>query len=141
MHSSKRWSQKICKKQWMLRACLRISIEILSYQRKFSWRLARFETWRSQSIFDIRSSCTYLLFKSNIHVFVIVTSSQTRLLTLYLIFIVTNDVKFTFAKSTSRKKHDRSICDNVVFNTTSLISSDDDSLSLARDFSFWVLRD
>ena len=47
------------------------------------------------STFDIWSSCTSLLFKSNIHVFVIVTSSQTRSLTLYLIFIVTSDVKFT----------------------------------------------
>ena len=68
-------------KKIVLRACLRISIKILSYQRKFSWRLARFEAWRSQSISDIRSSCTYLLFKSNIYVFAIVTSSQTRLLT------------------------------------------------------------
>ena len=65
----------------MLRACLRISIEILSYQREFSWELARFETWRSQFTFDIWFFCTYLLFKSNIHVFVIVISSQTRFLT------------------------------------------------------------
>ena len=35
-------------KRIMLRACLRISIEILSYQRKFIWELARSETWRSQ---------------------------------------------------------------------------------------------
>ena len=32
-------------------------------------------------IFDIRSSCTYLFFKSNIHVSVIITFSQTRSLT------------------------------------------------------------
>ena len=33
-----------------------ISIEILFYQRKFIWKLARFEIWRSQFIFDIRFS-------------------------------------------------------------------------------------
>ena len=50
---------------------MKISIEILSYQRKFIWELAWFKVWRSQFTFDIRSSCTYLLFKSNILVFVI----------------------------------------------------------------------
>ena len=120
----------------VLRACLERSFDwVLSYQRKFLWRLTRFRAWRSQSTSDIRSSCTYLLSKSNIHVSVIVTSSQTRFLTLYLIFIVTSDVKFTLAKSASKKKHNRSICDDVVFNTTSLISSDDDSLSLAQQIS------
>ena len=58
-------------KKKMLRACLKISIEILFYQREFIWELAWFRAWRSQSTFDIRSSCTYLLFKSNILVFVI----------------------------------------------------------------------
>ena len=43
-----------------------ISIEILFYQRKFIWELERFKIWRLQFIFDIRSSCTYLFFKSNI---------------------------------------------------------------------------
>ena len=43
----------------------------------------------------IRSSCTYLLPRSNIHVSATVTPSQARSLTLYLISIVTGDVKFT----------------------------------------------
>ena len=54
----------------MLRACLKISIEILFYQREFIWELTWFRTWRSQSTSDIRFSCTYLLSKSNILVFV-----------------------------------------------------------------------
>ena len=43
-------------KEIVLRACLKIWVVILSYQREFIWELARSRAWRSQSTSGIRSS-------------------------------------------------------------------------------------
>ena len=49
-----------------------ISIEVLFYQREFIWELAWFKLDAQRLLQIFRSSCTYLLFRSNIHVSAIV---------------------------------------------------------------------
>ena len=121
----------------MLRACLKIWIVILSYQRKFIWKLARSRTWRSQSTFDIRFS-VHICFLNQIF-------SLCYLLSFRHAFYII----FNFHRDERCKFHTRYRCDQrvernkIVVNLWRCrfqhnfisINNDDDSLFLTQQIS------